>query len=74
MVDKKIEEIFRKVFLLSNVSEINRGKFPIWDSLKHIELILELEDAFNLEVPNSTSADIFDVSTCIKVIEKLIRL
>jgi len=73
MIDRKIEGIFKKVFLLSNVSEINRKKFPLWDSLKHIELILELEDAFSIEVPNNLSTDILDVLTCIKVVEKLVR-
>lgn len=73
MIDRKIEEIFKKVFSLSNVSEINRKKFPLWDSLKHIELILELEDAFSIEVPNNLSTDILDVLTCIKVVEKLVR-
>jgi acyl carrier protein len=73
MIDRKIEEIFKKVFSLSNVSEINRKKFPLWDSLKHIELILELEDAFSIEVPNNLSTDILDILTCIKVVEKLVR-
>jgi len=73
MIDRKIEGIFKKVFSLSNVSEINRDKFPLWDILKHIELILELEDAFSIEVPNNSSTDILDVLSCIKVVEKLVR-
>ena len=73
MIDKKIEEIFKKVFLLSNVNEIYREKFPIWDSLKHIELILELEDAFDIEVPNYSSNEILDVLTFIEVVKRQIK-
>ena len=36
----------------------NKIDYEEWDSLKHIELILELEDEFDLEIGDKTSLKI----------------
>ena len=47
-MEEKILEILKQVFELENVDEscaqVNCEK---WDSLKHLELVVEIESAFN---------------------------
>ena len=49
----KLKEIISSVFIIdiANISEDNQNKN--WDSLKHMNLILALEDEFDLKFKNS---------------------
>ena len=42
---------------------------PSWDSLKHIQLIMELEEKFGVEIPIEKVPDIDSVSILLKLIE-----
>jgi acyl carrier protein len=64
----RIEKIFKKLFDISNLSDFNRQDYSEWDSLKHIELILELEDEFFIELNDSQGTEIKDFDSCVKVI------
>lgn len=35
------------------------GELPEWDSLRHIELMFELEEQFRIQVPPSAIADLY---------------
>lgn len=71
MIEVRIEKIFAKVFFIDDAKTINRSNYEKWDSLKHIELILELEEEFNLEIDDKISLEIVDFNSCLKVIESL---
>jgi acyl carrier protein len=71
-VNSRIEKIFKKVFDISDLDDFNRQDYPEWDSLKHIELILELEDEFSIELNNSQSTDIEDFNSCVKAILEIL--
>jgi len=70
-MEVRMEKIFAKVFFIEDARKINRLNYEKWDSLKHIELILELEEEFNLEIDDKTSLEIIDFNSCLKVIESL---
>jgi len=42
---------------------------PSWDSLKHIQLIMEVEEKFGVEIPIEKVPDIDSVSILLKLIE-----
>ena len=63
-----IEKIFIKVFAVEAPRAINKIDCEEWDSLKHIELILELEDEFDLEISDNTSLKIIDFNSCVEII------
>lgn len=49
-MDKKIIEIMQRVFEVDNVNEeTSQANCEKWDSLHHLNLIVELEDAFDVE-------------------------
>ena len=63
-----IEKIFIKVFAVEAPRAINKIDCEEWDSLKHIELILELEDEFDLEISDNNSLQIIDFNSCLEII------
>ncbi len=46
-----------------------REEVPSWDSLSHIQLIMEVEEAFGVEIPIERVPDIDSVSILLKLIE-----
>lgn len=49
-MDEKIIEIMKGVFQTADITvESNQSNCEKWDSLHHLNLIVELEDAFDLE-------------------------
>jgi acyl carrier protein len=68
LIELRIEKIFVKVFAVEDPRAINKIDYEEWDSLKHIELILELEDEFDLEIGDNTSLKIIDFNSCLEII------
>ena len=71
MIELKIEKIFVKVFAVDAPRAINKRDCEEWDSLKHIELILELEDEFDLEISDNNSLKITDYKSCLEIVSEL---
>ena len=71
MIELKIEKIFVKVLALDAPRAINKVDCEEWDSLKHIELILELEDEFDLEISDNNSLKITDYKSCLEIVSEL---
>ena len=68
LVESRAEKVFKKVFETEYVQVLNKKVSLEWDSLKHIELILELEDEFAIEFTDTESSEICDFDSCIKII------
>lgn len=73
MIELKIEKIFVKVLAVDAPKAINKIDCEEWDSLKHIELILELEDEFNLEISDDAALKIIDFKSCLETINGLTK-
>ncbi len=71
MIELRIEKIFVKVFDLEAPKFINKSEHEEWDSLKHIELILELEDEFDIEITEDNSLKITDFNSCLEIVRGL---
>jgi len=55
-----------KVEIDENTKKID---VPSWDSLKHIQLIMEVEEKFGVEIPIERVPEIDSVSILLKLIE-----
>ena len=67
---KKLEEIFDKL-LKTKKKNYNMLEFGItrnWDSLKHIQLILNIEEIFEIKVK---TPDVFSLTTFEKIVKYL---
>ena len=52
--EKKIKNIFKKNFKVTDKDLIKLDhKNIIWDSINHINLVLEIEDTFNIKIQNN---------------------
>jgi len=50
-IDEGLETIVKRILRVSEVrDEMSMKNIPTWDSLKHVELISELEEAFHINV------------------------
>lgn len=60
MIDKKLAEVFFRIFNIEVKESDNTNTIPNWDSLAHLKLILEIEDMFKIkfnseDIPKLTS-------------------
>jgi acyl carrier protein len=61
LTEPRLEEIFRYVFKLpqdADVTVVEQGEAPEWDSLAHVSLVLALESEFGIQIEPSESLDL----------------
>jgi acyl carrier protein len=69
-MDEKILEILKRVFKLETVDKTcSQLTCPKWDSLNHLNLIVELEDAFDMEFEPEEIAEMKSFDEVKKMIE-----
>ncbi|MBP2618044.1 acyl carrier protein [Chryseobacterium jejuense] len=70
---EKIIEIMAEVFEMpvnEFPTEITQGNIENWDSLKHLNLIVELEDAFDKSFEPEEISEMTSMDKIIEMIEK----
>jgi len=71
---KKLRKIFLSVFPHLNDKKLNfdmdRSEFENWDSLTHMQLISEIESAFNINFDMDEIVDINKPSELVTLIER----
>lgn len=70
---EKIIEIMANVFEMSRADfpvEINQDTVENWDSLRHLNLIVEIEDAFDKSFEPEEISEMISVDKIIEMIEK----
>lgn len=69
-MDEKIIEIMKSVFNTDDVNTTtNQHNCEKWDSLHHLNLIVELEDAFDMEFEPEEIAEMKSFEAVKKIIE-----
>lgn len=68
----QLQEIFRNAFSsdVSISSETNKDNLPEWDSINHLNLIVELEDQLNLQFTPEEIESIKSVHILLDLIQK----
>lgn len=73
-MDEKIIEIMKRVFNTDSVNTLsNQHNCEKWDSLHHLNLIVELEDAFDVEIEPEEIAEMKSFDAVRKVIENKLK-
>ena len=69
----KIEKVMRDVFSIDDKQIINndssQDSISNWDSLRHIQLVVSLEEEFEIEFNDSEITEITNFASIAKVIE-----
>lgn len=69
-MDEKIIEIMKSVFNTDNITTAtSQSNCDKWDSLHHLNLIVELEDAFDIEFEPEEIAEMKSLCAVKKIIE-----
>ncbi len=73
-LEDKVLEIMREVFEMENVStDASQKNCERWDSLHHLSLASELEEAFDIELEPEEIADMTDFSRVIALLETKVK-
>ena len=51
-------------------SDLRMGSVPRWDSMGHMQLVMELENAFGITFPAYALADLVDVESIARAIQE----
>lgn len=69
-MDERILEILKQVFELKNVDEsCSQINCKQWDSLKHLELVVEIESEFDIELEPEEIAKMKSFSDIRKILQ-----
>tara|TARA_B100001013_G_scaffold254597_1_gene158813 strand:+ start:453 stop:695 length:243 start_codon:yes stop_codon:yes gene_type:complete len=61
-IDKELEIIMKDVFQIKKINlEANMLEIPEWDSLKHIQLIMTIEEKFNITIDFTDSIEMTSI-------------
>ena len=73
-LEDKVLEIMREVFEMENVTtDASQKNCERWDSLHHLSLASELEEAFGIELEPEEIADMTDFSRVIALLETKVK-
>ena len=73
-LEDKVLEIMREVFEMENVStDASQKNCERWDSLHHLSLASELEEAFDIDLEPEEIVDMTDFSRVIALLETKVK-
>ena len=76
MIEKKVKEIISKRFKIE-IKDINRNltfnSVDKWDSIGHINLMLDLEKYFNIELDESDTESMLDYERIVSTLKNYIK-
>ena len=69
-MEKKIIEIISKITKIpASDLEVRKDEKKLWDSLKHMEIVISLEDEFDITFENEDIANANTVSAVIQIVK-----
>ena len=73
-IENQVLEIMRSAFGIEDVStEVSQKNCERWDSLRHLTMASELEDAFDIELEPEEIAEMTDFSRVINMINSKLK-
>ena len=75
MIEEKIEEKFSNVLKrkISITDDVQRDNEELWDSLKHIEISVTLEEEFDISLTTELILSIDSMEKAVQVVKGLIH-
>ena len=73
-IENQVLEIMRSVFGIEEISaDVSQKNCERWDSLRHLTMASELEDAFDIELEPEEIAEMTDFSRVISMINSKLK-
>lgn len=73
MIEKKIKDCLSKIFpsrKFNNISNLKIGSFKDWDSLAHLNLLLNIEKKFQFKFTMNQMYETKSIKEIIRIIKK----
>ena len=73
-INAKLEKLLKKIFQVDKISlDYSMDDIPEWDSFKHIELIIGLEQEFNIKLEYTDTTDMTSIPIIKSKVLKLLN-
>nr|WP_321377686.1 acyl carrier protein [uncultured Bacteroides sp.] len=76
-IEEKVKEIVSKICEIDTI-EVNDdssiGKYPQWDSVGHLAILSEVEEAFNINFEAEEMMEIEKVDDIIVMVKKILKI
>jgi acyl carrier protein len=72
-MEERVRQVIARAFGLSSQEsrgDLRMGGLPRWDSMGHMQLIIEIEKEFGLTFPTYEIAELLSTDAIIKAVEK----
>ncbi len=70
---QKVVEILAKVLNETESPDLLNRDNPNWDSLKQLQISLEIEDCFEIELSDEQAVEFFDIDSTLDVIDRVCK-
>ena len=73
-INAKLEKLLKKIFQVDKIGlDYSMDDIPEWDSFKHIELIIGLEQEFNIKLEYTDTTDMTSIPIIKSKVLKLLN-
>ena len=70
-LDEKLVKILKETFKTNEInSEDTMEQIPAWDSMKHLEIIIQLEQVFNITINEGEVVGLISLGKIIELVKK----
>ena len=72
-IEIEVEALFKKILKINEnikTNQVTRSQYNNWDSINHLNLILSIEQKFDISMPSEDIENIVDFNSLIKIIIK----
>jgi len=73
-VEQKVKDILSAIFETENINENSSAdNIEKWDSIHHLDMVLSLEDEFNISIPNEDVGNLQSYKIIVMTIKDLLN-
>ena len=76
-IEVEVETLFKNILKINEniqIDKVLRNKFDTWDSINHLNLILSVEEKFDISLSSDDIESINDLKSLLKIIFRIIKI
>lgn len=71
-MEKKLIELVKKILDIESIDiDTNKDQIPEWDSFANLQIISEVEEQFDIEIPFEKISEIESIRDILNIIERV---